>query len=258
MWAAAWLHGRAAPDDVIDAVAAWGPICQVQAADQATATELDLPGPDDAPTGLVALLTALRRAGSQDLQLVLPVPGDVRGLPADGPLSRAALDAGEALLIPGAELGLVPTLSTVDSSAAQLWTVYSTGPLPALDEPLLSDAEYGLQSAVRQAARTLADLGVAKHKPGVRDEIAQTLQARAQHEWPEAMPSRALRVLARADEVAAILSAAGVDDPGGALSASAADARAAALRPLGLTVREARRSAIGAAVRMVGQGVERY
>lgn len=258
MWAAAWLHGRAAPDDVIDAVGAWGPICQVRAADEITAAELDLPGPDDAPTGLVALLTSLRRAGTSDLQLVLPVPGDVRGLPADGELSRAALEASEAVLVPGAELGLVPTLSIVDSTGAQLWTVYRADRLPPLDEPPLSDAEYGLQSAVRQAARTLADLGVAKHKPGVRDEIAQTLQARAQHEWPEGMPGKALRVLARADEVAAILAAAGVDELGGAVSASAADARTAALRPLGLTVREARRAAIGAAVRMVGQGVERY
>ncbi len=55
----------------------------VRAADTATADRVDLPGPGEAGAGTVALLDLLRRGGRP--QLMLPVAGDVRGLPPGRP-----------------------------------------------------------------------------------------------------------------------------------------------------------------------------
>jgi len=245
VWTSAWLHGCAAPDAVIDGLHTWAGLHEVVAVDEATARRLDLPAPGEPPTSVVGLLAAARRTGASGGQLLLPVPGDVRGLPADGLLAATALEHGEAAVFPGADLAVVP------SSAAEgvlRWTVFADGPLPPAPEPALSDAEHGLRGAVRQAATTLVELGVARRRPGVRAEIAEALKRRVRPPWPEGTPARTLRVLEQADEVEAILRAADADSLGGALSASAA-ARSAALRPLFTAVREARRSAVAEAVR---------
>lgn len=251
VWASAWLHGAAAPDDVIDALHTWADLHEVVAADEHTAERLQLPTPGQDPTSVVGLLAAARRAGAGGGRLLLPVPGDVRGLPPEAVLGTAALEAGEVAILagddpPGAEIAVVP--AEVAESVLR-WTVFATGALPPAPEPGLPDAEHGLRGAVRQAATTLVDLDVARHRPGVRAEIAESLERRVRPPWPQGTPGRALRVLQQADEVEAILGAAQTDEPGGALSASAAAARSAALRPLSTAVREARRSAVGEAVR---------
>jgi hypothetical protein len=255
VWASAWLHGSAAPDDVIDALHTWAQLHEVTAADDDTARQLELPGPHDVPTSVVGLLAAARRAGARGGRLLLPLSGDVRGLPPSEVLTPAALRAGEVTVLTGAELALVPEPV---ADGVLRWTVFAPGPLPPAEEPLLAEAEHGLRGAVRQAATTLVDLDVARHRSGVRDEIAGRLEKRVRPPWPEGMPGRALRVFEQADEVEAILVAADVDDPGGALSAPAAAARSEALRPLATLVREARRAAVAEAVRVLTQGVGQH
>jgi len=246
VWASAWLHGSAAPDAVIDGLHTWAGLHEVVAADETTGRQLDLPAPGAVPTSVVGLLAAARRAGAGAGQLLLPVPGDVRGLPPEGPLATAALGSGEVAVFIGAELAVVPNAV---ADGVLRWTVFMAGPLPPAPEPALVEAEHGLRGAVRQAATTLAELDVARHRPGVRAEIAETLEHRVRPPWPEGTPARALRVLEQADEVEAILRVADTDNLGGAVSASVAAARSAALRPLFTAVREARRSAVAEAVR---------
>jgi hypothetical protein len=130
-------------------------------------------------------------------------------------------------------------------------------PLPPEDHVALGEAEFALREQVRRSASTLTELGVARHRPGVRQEIAEALRARPRSLWPAGMPPTSLRVLQHADEVEAILSAALVDDPGGALSASAARARGDALRPLAMAVRVARRAAVAEAVRVLAGSADR-
>jgi len=260
VWASAWLHASAAPDDVIDALHTWAEQHEVVAADDSTAELLDLPAPGQVPTSVVGLLGAARRAGagrSGSGRLLLPVPGDVRGLPADDVLTPAALAAGEVAMLGGdrGELAVVPEPV---AGGVLRWTVFASVAPPPAEEPLLPEAEHGLRSAVRQAASALVDLDVARHRPGVRVEIAETLKRRVRPPWPQGTPGRALRVLEQADEVEAILHAAEGDEPGGALSASAAAARSSALRPLSTAVREARRSAVGEAVRVLTQRAGRH
>lgn len=248
VWTAAWLHGAVASDDVLDALQAWAEVHEVRAADQDLATTLDLPGPEDSPAGLALLLGALRRTGTGDGELVLPVPGDVRGLGGSSPFARLALRCGEAAVLPDAGLGLVPQRV---AEGILRWTIFETGELPPPEHLPIGEAEHGMSSAMREAASTLIDLDIAKHRPGVREEISETVSSRPKPPWPEDVPQRPLRVLQRASEVEAILWVATDDAPGGALSASATRARTEALTPLFDSVRAARRSAIAEMVRVL-------
>ncbi|MET0191679.1 MAG: hypothetical protein ABW212_21935 [Pseudonocardia sediminis] len=250
VWASAWLAGAAAPDDVLDSLAPWSQAHDVLATDADTAEWTGVPGPGSAPTSITMLLAALRRITPRgQARLVLPAPGDVRGLPGPGPFSREATTAGEGILFPDAGFGVVP--SDIADGVVR-WTVYRVpdpGPVP--EYVALNQAEADLREQVRTSASVLTDLGVARHRPGVREEIAAALRSRPRSLWPAGMPPQALRVLQQADEVDAILAAAAGDEPGGALSASAADARSEALRPIETAVRVARRAAVAEAVRIL-------
>lgn len=263
VWASAWLAGVAAPDDVLDSLAPWSDAHDVLAADVDAGEWTGVPGPGSAPTSIAMLLAALRRTGPRgQARLVLPAPGDVRGLPGPGPFSRESTSAGEGILFPDAGFGVVPTAV---ADGVVRWTLYRVpdpGPVP--EYVALTQAEADLREQVRISASILTDLGVARHRPGVREEIAAALRSRPRTLWPAGMPPQALRVLQQADEVDAILAAAAGDDLGqprkaqpagsgeyGAVSASAADARREALRPIETAVRVARRAAVAEAVRVL-------
>ncbi|WP_461144774.1 hypothetical protein [Salinifilum aidingensis] len=250
VWTSAWLHGAAAADDLLDALAAWGELQEVRAGDDELAGELDLPGPEETPAGPALLLAALRRAGGGRADLVLPVPGDARGLDGVSAFSRAAMQAREGVVLRDSALGLVPHPI---AEGILRWTVHRVGDLPPPADLPLGEAEHGMTAAMREAASALSELDVARHRPGVREEIAREVDERPEPSWPEGVPARPLRVLQRAAELAAILRAAGEDTPGGALSSSARHARAEALRPLSERVREARCAAVAAMVRALAQ-----
>jgi hypothetical protein len=174
----------------------------------------------------------------------MPVPGDVRGLGGASQFASEALRAGESVVVGG--LGIVP--ERIGEGIVR-WTVFEierTTPTPNVP---LGEAEHELTGAMRVAAGMLLELGVAKQRAGVREELQARVAERTKSRWPEGMPQRALRVLQRAAEVAAILELAMEDEPGGALSASAAHKRAEALRPLFHAVRTARCAAVAEAVR---------
>jgi hypothetical protein len=253
VWASAWLVGVAAPDDVLDALAPWAEAHDVLAADGAAAAATTLPAPGEPVSSPAFLLAALRRTSAGGgARLVLPAPGDVRGLPGPGAFSTAAITEGEGVLFADGGLGIVP--STVADGVLR-WTVHLVAdPGPPPEFVALGHAERELREQVRRSASVLTSLGVARHRPGVREEIAAALRARPESRWPAGMPPQALRVLQHADEVEAIVAAASVDDTGGALTASAAAARQEALRPLSTAVRVARRAAVAEAVRVLAAG----
>lgn len=259
VWASAWLHGAAAADDVLDALQTWGEPHLVHADDDGTSAALDLPvrGSPAAPPAL--LLAALRKAGVTGGGIALPVPGDVRELGGRGPFAEAAIDAGEAVVLAEAGLGMVPERTPIPDGGTEVrWTVYglpATGPGEYVP---LSGAEHELAGAMRAAATALVELDVARHRPNVRAEIDEIVAAAPRLPWPPGMPPRALRVLQRATEVAAILRVASGDEPGGALSATSARARADALRPLSDAVRTARRAAVNESVRVLAQPADHH
>ncbi|MBO0865749.1 MAG: hypothetical protein J2P16_11840, partial [Mycobacterium sp.] len=174
VWASAWLAGKAAPDDVLDALSHWAPKQSVTAYDAVAAGHAGLPWPDVDDVGAVWLLQTLRTAAgrpgrplmtSPSVNLVLPVPGDVRGLAAGTQFEQDALVAGEAVIVcdpddPTMAVGLVPEFrydeaddaSGMPEACALSWTVYSLPTAPALDQHELAETEYALRSAVRSAA----------------------------------------------------------------------------------------------------------
>ena len=258
VWVSAWLHGSAAADDVLDALLPWAELHEVVAADELTAAHFDLPLPPQVPCSPAMLLAAVRRAGGSTARLILPVPGDVRGLGfgprREGNFASDALRSGQGLLLTGADIGVVP--SHVADGVIR-WTVHRIGTNGAGDHVGLTEAEHALRSAVRDAAATLSALDIARHRPEVRDQIADTLAARPRPPWPAGTPGRVLRVLENADEVMAILTAAARDD-GAAVSASEARARTEALRPLAAAVRAARLAAVAEAVRVLTDRAGRH
>lgn len=262
VWTSAWLHGAAAADDVLDALAPWAGLHEVVAADEDTAVVLDLPEPTAVPVSPAMLLAALRRAGASTARLMLPVPGDLRGTVAPPPegsgrpghtptaathraFGSDALRAGQAVLLPEADLAVVPVRI---ADGILRWTVHRVAVGRGIEPGGLPEAEHALRGAVREAATTLAEMDIARHRPDVRQEIADTLARRPRLDWPTGTPGRALRVLQQADEVATILDAAATED-GAAVSASELAARMDALRPLAVCVRTARLAAVAEAVR---------
>ena len=65
VWANAWLAGKAAPDDVLDALSCWAPTHSVTAYDAVAAGHTGLPWPDINDAGAVSLLQTLRTAAGR-------------------------------------------------------------------------------------------------------------------------------------------------------------------------------------------------
>ncbi|UOY02157.1 hypothetical protein [Blastococcus sp. PRF04-17] len=232
-WATAWLAGRCSYDEALDAVLG-------DTAHRVTG----LPGSDEAvPLG--SALSALRGLGERRLRLVLPVPGDVRGLPAVPGLAAAAVEAGQVAV--GERLALVP--EEAGPEAVQ-WTAFpldGVASLPPAAEGTLRAVSGELDLAVADAARTLAGLGLARWHPEVPALLAGLAKPAAGPHLPADHDPLAVSVLGRASRLAKVLDLAMADAPGGAVTHRQAAARDVALRPLA----DAVRSAVGAAFNAV-------
>lgn len=274
VWANAWLAGRAAPDDVLDALSQWAPTQSVAAYDAVAAGSAGLPWPDRPAAGAVSLLQTLRTAGrvavpanaslrAGSIRPVLPVPGDVRGLPAASEFAREALATGEAVIAAeldgSAAIGLVPDVAEDNSdnfdnsdATALRWTVYSLPSAPTVDHPDLGAAEYALRSAVRIAVDTLAATGLCCTASGVADPrllVQELLESSRRHRIPDHAPARAVRVLESAAHVEAIITVSAGLTTTGPVSASETQRVADAVRPLAAVVRLARTAAVDAILR---------
>lgn len=219
----------------------------VRAGDAVTAGRTGLPWPDPQDSGAAALLHTLRRdyGTNSELRLVLPEPGDVRGLPGGTPFAVAATAAGEGVLVgkPGTTgTGLVPTTEGPD---VLRWTAFTVAEIPIDTHELpLGEAEYLMREATREAAETIARLQtVGKDAVDPRDTIADALAHVTRHRYPDSTSPRALRVLDSADRVQAILAATERLSPVDPLSAGSGTLTEV-LRPLQSSVRRARAAAV--------------
>jgi hypothetical protein len=266
VWANAWLAGKAAPDDVLDALSCWAPSHSVTAYDAVAAGHTGLPWPDINDAGAVSLLQTLRTAagravaGTPSIRVALPVPGDVRGLAPGTQFEHDALAAGEAVIVthpddPSLAVGLVPEYGYDESDdelvipelCALSWTVYSLPGAPVIDHIDLGEAEYTLRSAVRSAATALTTIGLGSAGVDVDDPrglVEQLLESTRHHQVPEPAPSRALRVLENAAHVDAIITVSAGLSRIGTQSLSETQIATDALRPLAAVVRSARTAAL--------------
>jgi hypothetical protein len=234
LWSAAW-RGGASPDDVLTAIDGADQRAGVRAATEEIAVMTGLPGPGSPTAGSVALLPLLRGGG--DAELLLPYPGDLRGLPTSGDLTVAALDAGTAVTLTGSSLAVVPVNGH--------WRVFANHARHPADG--VPEAHDRLDQEVARATRNLAALDVARQSDGARERVRQLMLAEAVT-TPPAIPRAASSLLAASISLQALLTVADHHDTN-AVNLYQMAAVDEALRPLAIAIREARRAAVAAGVR---------
>ncbi|PZS13207.1 MAG: hypothetical protein DLM57_17305 [Pseudonocardiales bacterium] len=228
-WTAAWLAGTVGSDDVVRAIVAADTPHQVGG----------LGTVDAELVPLADVLTAWRRAGGP-VRLVLPVAGDVRGLPGPAGFRNAALETGEAVC--GTRVGIVPTVVEFAPSSAPpsvLWQAFDVADAPA-DFIAVADAQYDLTTAIRESASALSAADVAGLPAGVADALHDARRSGEHVNLPPGFPARAVALVAQAERLQAMLSLAAQDPTGGAIDRAGVTARIDALRPLATAVRRAR------------------
>ncbi|HVQ91540.1 MAG TPA: hypothetical protein VMU51_10935 [Mycobacteriales bacterium] len=251
-WASAWLAGEAAYDDVVAHATGRDEPHRVVGLPGADG----LPGEPGAEAPLGWALTVLRERSPDGVRVVLPVPGDPRGLPPGGPgapagsaaFAAAAMAAGEAVV--GRGIGLAPTVTEHGSplgskTISVRWTLYPIGE-PTPDPLTVAEAEHDLTEALRTAATALTALEVASWRPELAGELARVRRKPAAPDLPPGHDARAVRLLAQADRLSTVLDLAAADDPGGAVTSQDARDRSEALRPLITAVRRGRCAAYNA------------
>ncbi|MFF5232162.1 hypothetical protein [Dactylosporangium sp. NPDC000521] len=193
---------------------------------------------------LVDAITALSKLHPDEVRLVLPAPGDPRGLPGPGPFSGAALLAGEGVIAGG--LGFVPevrlhTSGSGDEFETVRWQVFvlPAAVPPPLDGPSTAEAEAELSAELATATRTLAKLDIAQWRPELAGAIEALRKPDGATDLPPGYDPRARRLYARAAILDRVLALAEHAAPGGAINGYEVQQRDAALRPLTTACRRA-------------------
>nr|WP_296069209.1 hypothetical protein [uncultured Actinoplanes sp.] len=229
-WVRAWRAGLVPFDELAD---------EIEAGEEQMVA--DVPGTwTDVPVRQA--LPIFAKVHPDDIRLVLPAPGDPRGLPGPGPLTGAALLAGEAVMTPS--FGVVPEVRQHTSGSGVefetvLWRVFPVSDYRPVFQLGAAEAESELTTALGEATAQLTKLDVAQWKP----ELAGALQALRRPESTATLPvgfdPRARRLFARASILDQVLALAGTSAPGGAVNNYEAQQRDAALRPLTTACRQA-------------------
>ncbi|MEO5710235.1 MAG: hypothetical protein ABIQ59_10485 [Nocardioidaceae bacterium] len=213
LWFSAWSAGTTSLDDTRDAIVG----------EDAAHDVVGIPG-SDGSTPLIVALGLLRSHRASGAGIALPVPGDLLGLAGPGDFNVDVVEAGEGVVLEGADLGLVP----FRAGAGVVWTCHHAVSRRQVPDP--SEADQLLRAALVRTSGELADLDVARWRPEVADEL-MALRRHADFVFPTAMAPRAVRLAALATRCRTIVELA-LEDDGGAISASEAEARRAALAPL--------------------------
>jgi hypothetical protein len=237
-WVRAWRAGLVPYDDVAGQIAGGEEHLVADAPGTWTEVPLD------------EVIRTLAKLHPDDVRLVLPVPGDPRGLPGPGPLTGAALVAEECVI--AGELGLVPEVRTHTSGSGDtfetvLWHGYpladpgagpGAGPRApgpggrGLGEPGPAEAEGELATALADATAQLARLDIAQWRPELAGALAALRRPDFAGDLPPGYDARARRLFARASMLDQVLELATRSAPGGAVNGYEAQRRDAALRPL--------------------------
>jgi hypothetical protein len=229
-WVRAWRAGLVPFDELADEIAG----DEEHLVADAPGTWTDVP--------LTSGLPVFAKLHPDDIRLVLPAPGDPRGLPGPGPLTGAAMLAGEAVMTPG--FGVVPEVRrhTSGSGVAFETVLWRVIPAPEYRPGFqigAAEAESELTAALAEATTQLTRLDVAQWRP----ELAGALQALRRPESTATLPPgfdpRARRLFARASILDQVLTLAEHTAPGGAVNGYEAQQRDAALRPLTAACRQA-------------------
>lgn len=170
---------------------------------------------------LIPKLADWRRQGCQSLSLALPIEGDPMGLGGPAEFTTAAIEAGEAVVALGLDVGLIADGDPVSWHLARA----HRGVVPDVAE-----ADRGLRAAFVTVAGRLAKMDVARWRPEVADAL-MNLRHRPALDHPASAPPRCVDLAARGLQALGIVQLA-LGDDGAAVSASEIGARREALRDL--------------------------
>jgi hypothetical protein len=188
------------------------------------------------------VLPTFARLHPDEIRLVLPVPGDPRGLPGPGPFTGAALVAEEGVIAGG--YGLVPEVRTHTSGSGDTfstvaWRMYPLPVPPAGGAAAQggpdagpAEAESDLNAALAAATAQLTRLDIAQWRPEWGSALAALRRPDFAGDLPPGYDARARRLYARASVLDQVLALAGQAAPGGAITGYEATRRDEALRPL--------------------------
>jgi hypothetical protein len=230
-WVRSWRAGLTPYDDVADEICGDEEHLAADAPD--TFTEV--------PLGDV--LHTFAKLHPDEIRLVLPAPGDPRGLPGPGPFTGAALIAEEGVL--ASRYGLVPEVRTHTSGSGDtfetvVWRVYPLVDAPnGSVEPGPAEAEADLTTAIVEATGQLTRLDVAQWRPELAGALAALRRPDFAGDLPPGYDARTRRLYARASVLDQVLALANQSAPGGAVTGYEAQQRDAALRPLQTACRRA-------------------
>jgi len=217
-WFNAWLPGHCSLDDARDAVVGGDAAHEVL-------------GLDDEPLPLVFAFARLRDRGAGAATLSLPVPGDPVGLAGPAELNALAIEAGEAAVVNGAGVALVPAVV----GAGVSWRAVAATDVRTV--PDLGEADRQLRETLLETSARLADLDVARWRPEAAEGLHALRDIRpaplAPGQSPEAQRLAALGL--RCQAIAEL----GLDDDGAAVSAYEASERRDALLRLSHSARHA-------------------
>jgi hypothetical protein len=230
-WARAWRAGTVSYDDVADETERDEEHLVADAPD----TWTDVP--------LREAIRTMSKLHPDEIRLVLPVPGDPRGLPGPGPFTSDALDVGEGVV--AGPLGLVPRVRTHVSGSGDtfqtvVWQAHPLAePAPGVTGPGLAEADADLTGAVTEATAALVRLDVAAWRPDLAGALSALRRPDNGTDLPPGFSPRARRLYARASVLDRVLALAAEVAPGGAVNGFEAQQREAALRPLTAACRRA-------------------
>jgi hypothetical protein len=234
-WTSAWLAGDANVDQVV---------ARVRGSDEPHHVT-GLGSREQAP--LADALHSLQSAGALAMRVVLPRPGDLRGLAGPANLNSDAVDAGEVVIAVGARYALVPHVEPFGPPGDQghfvSWQWHDANPADPLAG--LVEADRELTETLIRAESTLASLDLAAWRPEVAQLLDDLRSNATAAPLPHRFPARAQSLAARSARLLAIVEYALADD-GAAVTAADADARRDALRPLEVAARQALAAAAGA------------
>ncbi len=220
IWFNAWAAGAVSLDEARDGIVATDAAHDV----------VGIPSHDE-PVPLILALGVLRAERATAAGLALPVAGDPVGLGGPAEFNAEALDAGEAVVLEGADLGLVP----VRAGAGVVWRC-----LPATSwrqVPSIAEADTDLRATLPRVADALADLEVARWRPDVADEL-MALRSGDPLLLPPGADPRVARMVDLADRCRHVVDLAMQDD-GGAITVSESSARREPLVRLDAAARRA-------------------
>ena len=152
---------------------------------------------------------AAQPAGAAGAGLALPVPGDLLGLAGPSTFNAEVVEVGEAVVLDGADLGLVPHRP----GAGVVWRCHQAVSRPPAARPVGGRPGAAARAAARPPS-VLGDLDVARWRPEVADELMALRRSADLHASPTTWRRAPSRLASLSTPVRTIVDLALVDDGG--------------------------------------------